>query len=114
VLTDFIRWIRDQLRRGAPSIWPRRVAEPPDNADAHVVYLIGDTPAPWCASLRCPCGCGETISLSLIPEDRPKWRARTHFDGTISLHPSIWRTKGCRSHFFIVRSRIIWVPSGRY
>ena len=37
------------------------------------------------ASFDCPCGCGETIKLSLVPGDRPGWKLRDHWDGTASL-----------------------------
>src|SRR4030081_181998 len=87
VFTDFIRWIRQQIYRGKPSIWPERVTDTPDDPKPGIVYLIGDTPVPWCAAFKCPCGCEETVSLSLIPDDRPRWRARTFWDGTVSLHP---------------------------
>jgi len=32
-------------------------------------------------------------------------------DGTITLKPSVWRTKGCRSHFLVRNSRIDWCRS---
>jgi hypothetical protein len=109
LLSHFIRWLRRQFHTAPPSVWPRRLAEPPEAAESGVVYLVGESSVPWCAILRCPCGCGDVISLSLIASDRPRWRARNFWDGTVSLHPSVWRTKGCRSHFFVVRSRVIWV-----
>jgi hypothetical protein len=51
------------------------------------------------------------ISLSLISTDNPRWHARLHVDRTVTLSPSIWRTKGCRSHFFIRGGRILWARS---
>lgn len=78
--------------------------------DPRHVYLVGER-QPWCATFICPCGCKEVIALSLIKDDRPRWRAREHPNGTVSLSPSIWRMKGCRSHFFINHGRVIWALS---
>ena len=83
------------------------VEDPPDQLDSNIVYLIADGGAPWSAAFMCPCGCKERISLSLIPRDRPSWRAVTNKDG-ITLHPSVWRKKGCMSHFFIRAGRVLW------
>lgn len=87
------------------------VEELPDAIDDGVVYLVGDDPKPWAAAFRCPCKCGETVWLSLIPRDDPSWRARVLANGRISLSPSIWRKKGCRSHFFIRDGRVLWAKS---
>lgn len=86
-----------------------KVEEMPDVVPSGVVYLVGDGGRPWCAALLCPCGCEQTIALSLVVRDRPRWRVTKHFDGTITLYPSIWRTKGCKSHFYIRRGRVLWV-----
>ncbi|WP_436231260.1 DUF6527 family protein [Caballeronia sp. LjRoot29] len=56
----------------------------------------------------CPCGCGEVIELNLLKQARPCWSAEEHPDGTISLVPSVWRQRGCRSHFFLRRGGIEW------
>lgn len=101
------RWFRLVLDKRRFYI-AMRVEDAPDSLKEDVVYLIGDAPTPWAASLVCPCGCGETISLSLIPHDNPSWRARVLQDGSATLSPSIWRTKGCRSHFFIRNGRVLW------
>ncbi len=63
---------------------------------------------PWSAALLCPCGCGGSIQLSLIAGDTPSWRVRRHFNGSVTLHPSVWGKTGCRSHFFLRRGRIVW------
>ena len=85
----------------------------PDEMEPRTLYLIGDLGAPWSAALICPCGCKEVIQLSLVKNDSPRWRHRSHADGTISLDPSIWRTKGCRSHFHIRSGRVIWARDKR-
>lgn len=100
-------WLENVFRRNRP-LAVAHVEDVPDVIKPGVVYLIGDGPAPWATSFLCPCGCGETISLSLIPTDRPSWRAHLHRKGLITLSPSVWRTKGCRSHFFIRSGRVVW------
>lgn len=56
----------------------------------------------------CPCGCGEIIQLSLIKEDNPMWRIVKNDKNQITVSPSIWRTKNCRSHYFLRDSKIVW------
>jgi hypothetical protein len=58
--------------------------------------------------LICPCGCGEVIELNLLEQARPRWSVQEHPDRTITLAPSVWRQKGCRSHFHLRRGRIDW------
>jgi len=91
---------------------PRHLAEhvedDPDVLLTRRVYLIGEGEAPWAAALVCPCGCGAVIKLSLLPTDSPRWSADVDIDGAVTLRPSVWRTKGCRSHFVLWRGRIIW------
>lgn len=101
------RWFRLVLdaRQRFTSV---RVEDLPEVLEHGVVYLTGDTPEPWSASLICPCGCGATISLSLVPDDEPCWRV-TSTGTAITLRPSIWRTKGCKSHFIISGGRVHWV-----
>ena len=84
------------------------IKEFPETLEPKRVYLVGDNSVPWFAALLCPCGCGDLIRLSLLKNDRPRWRVTRHFTGTVTLKPSIWRKKGCRSHFFVRRGGIIW------
>jgi hypothetical protein len=44
-----------------------------------------------------------------LKQERPSWNIRRHPDGTVTVTPSVWRTKGCGSHFIIRKSRIHWV-----
>lgn len=57
--------------------------------------------------LRCPDGCGETLTINLDRRTGPAWRV--YLEGqAVSLYPSVWRNTGCKSHFIIWRSRIYW------
>ena len=87
------------------------VTEFPDTLEPECVYLVGEESVPWFAALLCPCGCGALIRLSLLIDDRPRWRARRHFAGTVTLEPSIWRKRGCGSHFFVRRGQIVWAAN---
>jgi hypothetical protein len=99
------------LRRERP-LQVRRVEELPDLLDRRHLYVAGEGLHLWFAAFLCPCGCGATVQLSLMLEGRPRWQLSEHPDGTATLTPSVWRTKGCRSHFWVRRGRIEWVPTG--
>ncbi|WP_425571243.1 DUF6527 family protein [Novipirellula rosea] len=58
--------------------------------------------------MACPCGCKSRIQLCCIPGSRPRWTFDVHENNTITLHPSVWRTVGCRSHFFLRNGRVSW------
>jgi hypothetical protein len=107
-LARICKWFRDGL--GLPPLLVGvLVEEPPETIETQRVYLVADGHEPWSAGLACPCGCGEFIQLSLLSRDRPHWRAQRHWNGTVTLYPSVWRIKGCRSHFFVTRGQIQWV-----
>jgi hypothetical protein len=57
--------------------------------------------------IACPDGCGETLSVNLDPRAGKAWRLYRK-GNAISLSPSVWLDGGCRSHFIVWRSRIIW------
>lgn len=82
--------------------------ELPDVLDPRTVYVVGEGPHLWFVALVCPCGCGETLQMSLHPNGRPMWRLTRHADRTVSLRPSVWRQVGCGSHFFLRRGRVEW------
>lgn len=60
------------------------------------------------AAMICPCGCGKALHMNLLTDERPCWRVTHHEDGTATLHPSVWRKKECRSHFWFRRGRVQW------
>lgn len=116
-----LRWIGGSLHRAFEGLfgllpWRQRelvfhavrVEDLPDQLEKEKVYLAGEGANVWAAALQCPCGCGERIELSLLPQSRPSWRAEVHADNTVSLTPSVWRQKGCKSHFILRLGRVIW------
>ena len=101
------RWLADLLgtHRGLRT---EIVQDFPAAFDPSRVYLVSEGKVPWSAALLCPCGCSAEIRLSLVKNDRPRWRVKRHLNGKVTLHPSVHRRKGCRSHFFLKRGRIVW------
>ena len=59
--------------------------------------------------LLCPSGCGQTLSVNLMQSINPFWTLLQNSDKTVTLSPSIDKTDGCRSHFFIRNSQVQWV-----
>lgn len=72
------------------------------------VLVVGDNKSHWVLILYCPCGCGEKIHLNTLPSENPYWKLRSNMLSRISIYPSIWRTKGCNSHFFIRSGKVVW------
>ena len=103
------KWLPVPLRRTSqPRLQYERVDEFPDLLRPSTLYVAGEEPHMWAAALLCPCGCGDVIELNLLGQARPCWSVRQHRDGSVTLTPSVWRRKGCRSHFFVRNSRIAW------
>jgi hypothetical protein len=104
-------WLPDWLRRRPAPIKAVRVEELPDKLDGRSLYAVGEAEYLWFVAMVCPCGCGETLHMSLLPDERPRWKLTEHPDGTVSLIPSVWRVKGCQSHFWLKRGKIEWCPN---
>lgn len=105
-------WLASLFGAGAWRV--RFVEDVPSEPRGRTVYLLGgDVASSWAAALRCPCGCGELIQLSLIGDDEPSWQVRVGRGGRVTLHPSVWRVRGCHSHFHVREGRIVWARHGR-
>jgi hypothetical protein len=57
--------------------------------------------------MRCPDGCGETITVNLDERAGPAWKFYDRNE-TITLYPSVWRATGCRAHFVLWRNKLLW------
>jgi hypothetical protein len=86
-------------------------ADLPDQLAPETLSVAGEAGSYWCAAMACPCGCGASIHLSLITTDKPYWRLTVDRAGRPTLYPSVWRTSGCRSHFFLRRGQVVWCES---
>ncbi len=75
---------------------------------ANTIYLIGKDYHFWLLTMLCPCGCNDTINLNLLEEHKPSWNIQIN-KNNLFVTPSIWKTTGCKSHFFIKHNKIIWV-----
>lgn len=81
-----------------------------DQVVAGQIYCVVSANKPKWSLFRCPCGCRDVITLSLQSGHKPHWRI-THSDsGRPTLYPSVWRDKGCLSHFWLKDGRIFWCP----
>lgn len=108
----FWRWLA--------GLWPWRrcryrakvIEDIPEHLRVGCVYIAGEGNNAWAAAMVCPCGCNEIIHFNLLPDVRPRWRLVAHDDGSVTLHPSVWRQKGCRSHFFLRAGLIVWCDEG--
>jgi hypothetical protein len=72
--------------------------------------LLKDDGEDWSVGFQCPCGCGDVIELLLLPDVEPRWDIEIDEKHRPTLRPSIWRTTGCCSHFWVEKGQIAWVP----
>lgn len=73
------------------------------------IMIVGGVDwAKW-VLLKCPCGCGDVLTLSLMKSFKPRWRLRLDKKNLVTLSPSVWKRDGCESHFYIRKSRVKWV-----
>ncbi len=99
-------WFRERVR---PRFGTQYVAEDaPKHLKARTLYVVTEDGEPWSAAMLCPCGCGETLHMNLMPDERPVWRLSADADGSSSLHPSVNRMKGCQAHFWFRTGRVYW------
>lgn len=84
------------------------LANRPKQIPERTIVIIGSgTKKKWIL-LMCPCGCGETLTLSLMQSHKPNWKASKDKWSRVTLSPSVWKNDGCRSHFFIKKGKILW------
>lgn len=89
------------------------VVELPHILNTGHLYVLGGE-RPWSAAFLCPCGCRQPIHLSLLPDETPAWVLTLDANNLATLRPSVWRTKGCRSHFFLRHGSIVWCRSSMW
>ena len=111
LLKKFWFWLRRLFARESAPHRTVVMEDLPEQFRAGEIYLIGENGHFWCVTMLCPCRCGEVIQLNLVSGTRPIWRFELDSDTqAITLHPSIWRTAGCRSHFLLLLGRVKWCP----
>lgn len=80
----------------------------PTTLAARTLYIVQEDDYEEQAAMLCPCGCKQVLHMNLLPDERPCWTVKLHPDETSTLHPSVWRQKDCRSHFWFRQGRVIW------
>ena len=81
----------------------QKCEDTPEKMNSHIIYLIDD----WSLAFKCPCGCSSNIYLNILPDASPKWSYKIK-NRKINISPSIRRKKGCKSHFWIEKGKIVW------
>lgn len=92
----------------SPGLQLRYVDELPEMVTDKVIYIVGEMNFPWLLAFKCPCGCQNLIQLNLLKDVEPCWRFKIDKKKKINIYPSVWRINGCKSHFFIRKSKIQW------
>lgn len=80
----------------------------PERPRPKTLYVVMEDGTPWSAAMLCPCGCGDTLHMNLLPDERPLWSLMVNGEGASTLQPSVNRIKGCRSHFWFRNGRVHW------
>ena len=89
----------------------------PDILKTNIVYVVGEKSFVKWAYLKCPCGCNDSIMLSLNKNIYPSWSVKQDKLGRATISPSVNKLEGCKSHFLIKKGRLIWAQtlvSSRY
>jgi len=60
------------------------------------------------AYFKCPCGCGETIMLSLSKKTQPSWTVSIDSRRRPTVNPSVRQIAGCFSHFWVRKGQVEW------
>ena len=86
------------------------VAQPPqpEEVEFDAFFVVQPKETPKWVMFRCPCPSREVITLSLQDVHKPRWLLRSGKEGRPTLHPSVWRTEGCRSHFWVKDGGVYW------
>ena len=110
-----IKWLLRAWLQFKERAWPYRslvVIEGdglPDSMPARDLILMTEGGEPWSVAMICPCGCGQRVELPLLREIRPHWSLQVDRLKRPTLHPSVWLSNGCRSHYFVRAGKVIWV-----
>lgn len=62
----------------------------------------------WLCQMFCPCGCSNTLHIMIARSGRPRWDYSLGPQGELTLNPSIHRTVGCKSHFWVRNGVVDW------
>ena len=80
----------------------------PNSIPAGSLIVVGGKDYQKWAYFKCPCGCGETIMLSLSKRTRPSWTVSIDSRGRPTVNPSVRQVAGCFSHFWVQAGQVVW------
>lgn len=107
MIKKLLRWWKRLFSR-EKNYEPCFVEEVPGDPDDKTIYLITHMGHCWQVVMICPCGCKKLLHMNTVKDHHPYWRFEIHANGSLSLHPSIHRQVGCKSHFFVRCGKINW------
>ena len=108
-IRNIVKWFRNKYRYyTAAKFRAFFVNDFPDQVPEKQIFVVQEGTSPETIIFKCPCGCRTDIYLNLLKDSSPRWRFEINTKKEISISPSINRTVGCRSHFFIQNSRVAW------
>lgn len=109
LVRKLFNWILSFFRKKEKGFKWKIVSELPEDPNEHILYLEGNGKEVdlWYALLKCPCGCGDNLMLNLMTDTKPCWKVNIS-NNRPSIFPSIWRTKKCKSHFWLTQGKVVW------
>jgi len=107
MLKKVFKWLKRAFLREKPFKYIF-IQDVPDKVKQKVVYIVGDDEFYWQLIMLCPCGCAAVLHMNLMNEEFPCWSFSFNKKNQISVYPSINRFVGCKSHFFVRGSKIVW------
>jgi len=102
IINKFSEWLQSEYEYIYVNEFPQKI-------NVNKIYIVGESEMPWVLAFMCPCGCNNLIQLNLLQDAEPRWKFRIDKQKKIYISPSVWRIKGCQSHFFIRKSKIHWI-----
>jgi hypothetical protein len=111
IRNELVKWFKNKYRlSGAPHFKIEMVSEFPWLVKGNTIFIVKDGKEADTLIFKCPCGCGTDIYLNLLKDTRPNWNYYITKE-KITIVPSIWKTTGCQSHFYIEGGITIWLKS---
>lgn len=107
MLKRLFDWIKRLFYKKKPFRY-KYVEDVPNVLKSKTIYIIGVENNPWQLIMECPCGCKNTLHMNLMKEESPVWSYVIENKKMITIHPSINRIVGCKSHFFIRNGKLVW------
>jgi Family of unknown function (DUF6527) len=108
-IVQFWLWLLAWLGLRTPAFRVVHVTDIPDKPRSEKLYVAGEDGYAWSAAMLCPCGCGQTLEMNLLPDAKPCWTVTEAPDGLATLHPSVWLKTKCKSHFLLQNGKVRWV-----